>query len=209
MEENKDNELNLKITIIGDTFVGKTSLFTSYSGDKYKGSTIVFDYTSKKIKNYKNTGLNINFNFFDTAGLEKFKASNTKLYNGSHAIIVMYSIDNKNSFNNTDSWKSEAENYTNDVDFYLVGGKLDLREKNTCKESQNSFVSTVENRKKGYDSNYKNYFEVCCLEKSEELEKIFNVIIEDLCFKILNKTIVPSNNLKMNKKIKKSWYNCC
>ena len=72
MLSNENNEINLKILLLGDSSVGETSFLLKYADEKFQESyfsTIGVDYKTKKI-NLK--GVNINLQIWDTGGQERF-----------------------------------------------------------------------------------------------------------------------------------------
>ena len=70
-EKEKDPIIILKILILGDSGVGKTSILIKYINNKFDEShiaTIGVDYMDKTIK-YKN--INVKLQIWDTSGQEK------------------------------------------------------------------------------------------------------------------------------------------
>ena len=98
---------NIKLVLLGDTNVGKTSIVNRYIYNKYNyltESTIGASYSSKIFKfNYNpttevieensNNILKLNVNIWDTAGQEKYNALVSLYY--KHANILFYVFDNK------------------------------------------------------------------------------------------------------------------
>ena len=48
-------------------------------------------------------------NQWDTAGQERFKTITCNYYHGAHAIIVVYDVTDKESFNAVKSWMNEVK----------------------------------------------------------------------------------------------------
>lgn len=88
----------IKISIIGSEGVGKSNILLRYCKDEffenYK-STIGIEFFNKKI-NYQNNIYQLQF--WDTAGQERFRGISSSFYKGTHAILLVYDITNKNSF---------------------------------------------------------------------------------------------------------------
>ena len=72
-----------------------------------------------------------------------FSSFDTAWFISSLAIIV-YSIDNENSFNNIESWLNELKTKGNpDINVFLVGNKVDLEDKRVVsKEMANDICDT-------------------------------------------------------------------
>ena len=94
-----DYDLEVKLSFIGESAVGKTSLINQYIKQKFSSSyilTIGADQVSR-IVTLKN-GKKIKLNIWDTAGQERFRSVNAIFLKGSNMIIMVYDITNKESF---------------------------------------------------------------------------------------------------------------
>jgi small GTP-binding protein len=123
-----DCDLNFKIIIIGDSFVGKSCL--SLRGTKgifnetEYSPTIGFEFLTFFIKINDTI---IKLQIWDTCGQEVYRSLIKSFYHNSSLGILVYSIDNKNSFDNLGSWLNEIKNEGNpDINIFLVGNKVDL-----------------------------------------------------------------------------------
>ena len=68
---------------------------------------------------------------FDTAGQEAFEQLRPMSYPDSEVILLCFSIDNKDSFDNIkEKWIPEIKQYCPKVPLILVGNKIDLRSDN-------------------------------------------------------------------------------
>jgi len=112
-----------KIVLVGDSGVGKTSLFVRYSDDKYAENsvpTVGIDFRFKKV------GKLVELQIWDTAGNEHLRLKDGSHYRGANAIMFTYDISNKQSFDNLTTWLEEAQKYTDSsVLKILVGTKSD------------------------------------------------------------------------------------
>jgi len=124
-----DCDYLLKLVVIGDANVGKSSLVlrcvSSTYHDGYR-STIGLDY---KIKRLVVDGKHIKICIWDTAGQERFKAVTSSYYRDADGIIVVYDITNQTSFSHVKSWMQEIEKRAkSNVNVLLVGNKNDRLE---------------------------------------------------------------------------------
>ena len=74
MNSGEESDIILKILLLGDTSVGKTSILKTYNGDKFEENsigTIGVEYVYKIIT-YKN--MKIKLQIWDTSGEEKFRS---------------------------------------------------------------------------------------------------------------------------------------
>ena len=118
-----------KVVVIGDSFIGKTSItqrFVERSFKQNNANTIGASFFSKvvKVDNKKEVKLNV----WDTGGHEKFKAQQPLYYRDCAAALLTYAVDDLNSFKNVKTWLEELALYvdTSQVALYLVGNKCDL-----------------------------------------------------------------------------------
>ena len=128
MSADENEEINLKILILGDSSVGKTSLLLKYVDGYFPTiyvATIGIEY---KIKTIKINDLNINLQIWDTAGQERFRSVTNNFIKGADGIIYVYDITQKSSFDNIKSWITLSEESSEGFKKIILGNKLDLEE---------------------------------------------------------------------------------
>lgn len=124
-------ELTLKIIIVGDPSVGKTSLQTRIIENKFRpqySTTLGVDFSFKQIQVQ---GSNVKLQIWDTAGQEKYRSLITTYYRHTDGIILVFDLSDDNSFENIlQSWIPHITTYmTEDVPKLLIfGNKKDLHE---------------------------------------------------------------------------------
>jgi len=120
---------DIKITVVGDTSVGKTSLLISYTTNSFPGEHVptVFDnYSANAIVDEEPITLGL----WDTAGSSEYNELRPLSYPGTDAFIVCYSIIDPNSLKCVSTkWVPEIQEHCPGVPIILVGTKLDLRNK--------------------------------------------------------------------------------
>ena len=117
----------IKLIIIGDSQVGKSSILTRFVDGEFDENiscTIGVDYKSK-ILNIDDKSWNITI--WDTAGQERFRSLSSCYYRGSHGIILVYDVTNQKSFDNLEIWINETMLHSTDENVIklLVGNKID------------------------------------------------------------------------------------
>ena len=181
---------SIKIVIIGDGAVGKTSYVDKFINEEkddfrfkknYNATTGCNVYVSDCLVNGKETKLHI----FDTAGQEKFGSLRDSYVMGADGVILMYDITNIASKNNViKRWlpnirKIFSENGFYNVPIIVVGNKLDIRKK--C-EPGKSYVF----RQCNLDAGYKNFGSIeQCLISVKSGENLMNPL-EHLLKKIFS-----------------------
>ncbi|CAM9270778.1 unnamed protein product [Discosporangium mesarthrocarpum] len=120
----------LKVVILGDSGVGKTSLMNQYVNNRFSTqykATIGADFLSKElIINEKFVTLQI----WDTAGQERFQSLGVAFYRGSEACVLVFDITNPKSFEQLESWREEfliqaAPRDPDNFPFIVIGNKVD------------------------------------------------------------------------------------
>ena len=122
-------DITLKILVLGDSNVGKTSLLLSYTDNYFPDShvaTIGIDY---KIKKIALNGVNLKLQIWDTSGQERFRSMTHTFLKSAHGIVFVYDITNKKSFEGVKDWIKDAENNGEGFEKILVGNKCDLEGK--------------------------------------------------------------------------------
>lgn len=98
------HDLVLKVIIIGDSGVGKTNLLTRYCEGIFKESYVATIGVDFKIKLTQHQDKKVKLQIWDTAGQERFKNITQTYYKGAAGIILVYAINNLDSFRNLNSW---------------------------------------------------------------------------------------------------------
>lgn len=119
--------LQLKLLIIGESNVGKTSIlqrFIDNSFEKSFSTTIGIDFRSKTIHVDKQE---IELQIWDTAGQERFFSITKSYYRGSDGIFLTFDLTSEDSFKALPKWISEVkEKLDEKVPIFLLGNKKDL-----------------------------------------------------------------------------------
>lgn len=128
--ESSDYDYVCKIAIVGDSAVGKSNVLSRFIFDRFEDKinpTIGVDFATKIVKNKNNKLLKLQI--WDTAGQEKFKSITNSYYINSKAILVVFDLTRRETFNNCSDWISDIrEVIGNNVFILLIGNKLDLNE---------------------------------------------------------------------------------
>lgn len=134
-----DVDFIFKVLIIGDSSVGKSNILLRFSDNIFHDTFLPTIGVDFKIRNVTYNGKNIKLNIWDTAGQERFKTITSAYYKGSHGVILVYDVTDRESFNNIRNWMNETRKHAGtNIVRVLVGNKCDLSEsrKVTTKEGQ-------------------------------------------------------------------------
>jgi len=128
MDDLDENILTtLKILIIGESFVGKSSLLLRFTDDTFATempATIGMDFKTTKMTIDSNV---VKLAIWDTAGSERFRSLTPNFYRGSHGVILVYDVTNRHTFEKLDNWLKEVEAYSTKPDIVkmLIANKID------------------------------------------------------------------------------------
>lgn len=124
----------LKVIILGDSGVGKTSLMHRYVNDKYSQqykATIGADFLTKEV--IVNDDKVATMQVWDTAGQERFQSLGVAFYRGADCCVLVYDVTNGKSFDNVKSWRDEFLVHANvsspeTFPFVILANKVDVEE---------------------------------------------------------------------------------
>lgn len=225
LKDQNNYDLFLKLIVIGDSNVGKSSIINRICLEKFDSSiipTIAVDFKNYLIKiNEKFIRLQI----WDTAGQEKFRSIVEQYYKNADICLFIYSIDDIKSFDSIKNWYKEVLDKNvkagkNEMKSILLGNKKDVEEsqRQVTKEKGEEFAK---------ENNFFLFKEISCKSESkEEIENIYGILdrigkyyyenyketesskkSESFNF-VANKDLIEANKKEKNKN-KKKKKKCC
>ena len=133
----EDYEYIFKVLLLGNSNVGKSSLFLRFVDDIWNDTFVPTIGVDFKIKTFDIDEKKIKMQIWDTAGQERFKNIITSYYRGAHGILLIYDVTDKDSFKNLSNWIIEIEKNANkNVLKLLIGNKTDLEDKRVITYNQ-------------------------------------------------------------------------
>ncbi|XP_049776692.1 ras-related protein Rab-37-like isoform X1 [Schistocerca cancellata] len=120
-------DLVCKVMLLGDSGVGKTCLLVRFRDGRFLSgsfiSTVGIDFRNKVVTV---DGSRVKLQIWDTAGQERFRSVTHAYYRDAHALLLLYDVTNKTSFDNIRAWLGEIREYAqDDVVIMLLGNKAD------------------------------------------------------------------------------------
>ena len=125
----KEQPEEIKLLLLGESSVGKTSIFNRYIYDKMDkniSSSIGVDFETKIIK-YRNKKYKIRL--FDTAGQERFQSITHSYYHLGDGFLIVFDLTNEHSLNMIQNWIESLQENVEDCKFFIIGNKCDLEDK--------------------------------------------------------------------------------
>ncbi|XP_017779320.1 PREDICTED: ras-related protein Rab-37-like isoform X2 [Nicrophorus vespilloides] len=126
-EDSETYDVTEKVMLLGDSGVGKTCLLVRFRDGLFLSgnfiSTVGIDFRNKVV-NVDQT--RVKLQIWDTAGQERFRSVTHAYYRDAHALLLLYDVTNKTSFDNIRAWLGEIREYAqDDVVIMLLGNKAD------------------------------------------------------------------------------------
>ena len=122
-------DLVFKIIVIGDSDSGKSKLINFGIRNIFENSynaTVGFEFMIFNIK-YKDKVIKLQI--WDTCGQELYRSLITSFYRNTSLAIIVYAINNKDTFNSIDDWLLECRQHSSpDAKLILVGNKIGIDE---------------------------------------------------------------------------------
>ena len=187
---NINYDFKFKILLLGDTWSGKSSLFTRYVDNIFKNgghlATIGLDYKTKLIvfDKYK-----IFLQIWDTAGQVRFRTITKTYYKGSDGFIFNFNITDENTLKEMDFFINNVkEEKKNDYDSIICANYFDLEEER---------IFTDEEIKK-YEKKYNIKIFETSAKTGLNIDRAFNHLIFLMLQRKANKQILSSRQNWMN-----------
>ena len=131
-------DITLKILLIGDSYVGKTSLLLQYierECPENHMATIGVEFRDKiiQIDNKK-----VKLQVWDTSGQERYRSITKNFYRNADGVMFVCDVTKEKTFDNIKNWLIDSEQNANNSNFkkILVGNKIDLKEERAIDTEQ-------------------------------------------------------------------------
>ena len=143
----KDDIKELKVILLGEPGVGKTNIISRYLSGSFNQSsnpTIGSTFGEKIIKK---EGVTYSLKVWDTTGQERYNSITKLFVKGSHIVILVYSIDNLQSFEKINFWLNYIKEELQEGKYILgiLGNKRDLYEFEVVSEEDGKKLAQKKN----------------------------------------------------------------
>lgn len=129
------SECRLRIVLIGNSGVGKSSFLTKFADNAFDITLIKTIGIDFKTKTIRISGKTVQLHVWDTAGQERFRSVTPAYCRNADGIIMMYDITDAKSFKDISFWLDKLSEYSPpDVHVLLLGSKLDLDEQRVIRK---------------------------------------------------------------------------
>ncbi|XP_077184021.1 ras-related protein Rab-37 isoform X2 [Paroedura picta] len=120
--------IGFTVMLVGDSGVGKTCFLIQFKDGAFLSGTFIatvgIDFRNKVVTV---DGVKVKLQIWDTAGQERFRSVTHAYYRDAQALLLLYDITNRMSFDNIRAWLTEIHEYAHkDVVIMLLGNKADV-----------------------------------------------------------------------------------
>lgn len=201
MTRNIDAGETIKAVFLGDSMVGKTSIVGVIHGAPFIENQAPTVGACFHVEKYEFEDVQIRLNIWDTAGQERFRSLAPMYYRDANIIMLVYSVDDRNSFEKLDEWYESIKYQCKALPkIVLIGNKIDLEE--------DRVVSTEEgnNIAKKYEALF---FEVSAKENPAGIKLMMDRIGKEAAREIKSRPKVDTNALAVVQPEKSNVSPCC
>ena len=182
---------NIKLLLLGDINVGKTSIFERFIKGKFaenKSASIGIDFETNILK-YKNT--NYTIDLYDIPGQERFRSIVPSYYRIVEGFFIVFDLTNENSLNSIQYWVDSIKEHLQEPKFIILGNKDDLKDKKISDE----IINTELNKLKESENNKDLIYLKTSAKKDKNIKKAFETMID-----LLVNENIPENEQKQQLK---------
>lgn len=186
---------NLKLVLLGESSVGKTSIVTRYTTGNYQktNATIGAAFFTKTINLPVENGVlrKVNMEIWDTAGQERYRSLTPIYYRNADAALVVFDVTKPESLRKAQSWIDELHEYCNNdrpeenIHIIVVGNKVDLDHEPLDNNTDQEFVLVSAKTGEGVIELFDKLAEDVTPEKFVKQEEVDDTVIDP--FKIRRK----------------------
>jgi small GTP-binding protein len=173
--QDKKPDFRLKIVVLGDPGVGKTTMLLRYVEESFKESylpTIGVNISSKDV--IVKDAIKVRLNFYDIAGQDKFELTRRIFYDGLDGTLLVFDVTNAKTLGHIDNWVLDVISSTSKKAIgMLVGNKIDLKDNREVKKSDGALVASK------YDLEYLETSAKTGENIIKTFEKLAEIIIKD------------------------------
>lgn len=195
------HDIACKVMLIGDSGVGKTCLLVRFKDNAFLSgsfiSTVGIDFRNKVVNV---DGTKVKLQIWDTAGQERFRSVTHAYYRDANALLLLYDVTNKSSFDNIRAWLAEINEYAQDnVVIMLLGNKADMNTERIVRREDGERLARE----------YNVAFMETSAKTGMNVELAFMAIARDLKSRKLRKPNEPSFNVAEYVNQEKQRGGCC
>jgi len=199
----------VKLVVVGDGAVGKTSLLISYATGEFPTEYLptVFENYTAQMKRQNEVIL---LHLWDTAGQEDYDRLRPLSYPGADVLLLCFSTISQASYDAIrEKWAPEVHHYVPNIPHLLVGTKVDLREAKAPDPNSGKYepITLEQGKVMAQEINAIKYMEVSS-KTGKGVSEVFNEAVELVLKEREGQTGETSGGTKETKTKKKKKDGC-
>ncbi|KAK2431607.1 septum-promoting GTP-binding protein [Trifolium repens] len=123
--ESDSDLVNLKISLLGDCDIGKTTFLVKYVGNEVEKRSLQMEGLNLMDKTLYVQGARISFCIWDVAGDKKSLDQIPMACKDAVALLIMFDLTSRSTLNNVVGWYTEARKWNQTAIPILIGTKFD------------------------------------------------------------------------------------
>ncbi|KAM5216654.1 ras-related protein Rab-37 isoform 1-T1 [Hipposideros larvatus] len=193
--------IGFTVMLLGDSGVGKTCFLIQFKDGAFLSGTFIatvgIDFRNKVVTV---DGVRVKLQIWDTAGQERFRSVTHAYYRDAQALLLLYDITNKSSFDNIRAWLTEIHEYAQrDVVIMLLGNKADVSSERVIRSEDGETLA----REYGVP------FMETSAKTGMNVELAFLAIAKELKYRARQQADEPSFQIRDYVESQKKRPNCC
>ena len=194
------DEYLMKVVVIGDGAVGKTSITVRTCHGQFDGEYLMTIGVEFGTKIFTVNKQKVKMQIWDTAGQERFRFLQQAYYSGAHGVLVVYDVTRRQSFDNIPIWMGYLTgNIGSSIPAILIGNKCDLDEIRSVSSNEgNSLAKHLSNH---YQRDIP-FFETSA-KTNQNVEEVFlklgTMMLEERLYEV-------EKSLEWKERVKNDWW---
>jgi len=188
----RDFDYLLKILLVGNAGVGKTSMAFRATNDTFDTeviATLGIDFKTKFVNVSNKT---VKLQIWDTSGQERYQAVTTHFFRGAKGALLVYDITNQKSFQAVASWLESIQDHSDpEIEIIIIGNKCDKENKRIISEAEGRAMAE-QNRCLFFETSAQSNTNIQYVFEALA-GKIVNAHLEGRIY-LTNHDVVPTNN---------------
>ncbi len=191
MVDDTDYDKKIKLIMIGDSSVGKTTIISRYFEERFNKDQIITTGIGLYQRDIELGNKKIRLQTWDTAGQERYRCLTTNYYKNAQGVVLVFDVTNRESFSNLKQWVDSIYEHcssNSNIKIVILGNKID-KERKVSKEEAELYCKKL---------NYA-YFEVSAY-KNINIDTAFRTLTLDILNLSMNVQTNKNGQLRLTEK---------
>jgi len=189
-DKQEKQSIIVKIAIIGDSQIGKTTLMVKYIEDKFDEEFIETLGLNVMEKSFELKNCVANLHIYDLGGQRQFAELMPTALDTTKAVIFAFNLIQKKSLNSVKKWYKDARKINKVFKPILVGTKYDL-----FAQKEDSYKSEIAEMARSFSRNMHSPLIFCSAKTSLNVKQVFTIVVGSV-FQIRIKSKQKSKELE-------------